>query len=264
MRLSLLVLLLFPAAVFAQTQPADTIFVSGNVYTVNDAQPQAEAIAIKADRIVFVGSSDEAKKYAGTKTRTIDLKGKTVVPGLTDSHYHLLRVGERLTTLNLDDALSKEAFLSKVKTHVAEVEPGKWVTGRGWIETFWKPAVFPTRQDLDQVAPRNPVFLARADGHGAVANTEALAIAGIDAKTPNPFGGEILRDKKTGEASGMLLDNAMELVQRKIPRSTGEENEDRSSWVRSAASSWAGAKSKTPAVNCPRSSCSGSFTARAN
>ncbi len=90
-------------------------------------------------------------------------------------------------------------FLAKVKEQAEKVGPGRWITGRGWIETFWKPPVFPTREELDKVAPDNPVFLERADGHGAVANSKALKIAGIDAKTPNPFGGEILRDKKTGE-----------------------------------------------------------------
>ncbi len=107
----------------------------------------------------------------------------------------------------------------------AEAGAGKWVTGRGWIETFWKPAVFPTREDLDEIAPLNPVFLERADGHGAVANSKALRIAGIDAQTPDPFGGEILHNKQTGEPAGMLLDNAMELVARKIPPPAPEEDE---------------------------------------
>jgi predicted amidohydrolase YtcJ len=205
--------------------PADTVFLNGNVHTVNDAQPQAEAIAIKGDRILFVGSNDDAKKYFGPATRTIDLKGKTVVPGLTDSHYHILGVGERLTHLNLESATRRDLFLGKIKEQTQEVGMGRWITGRGWIETFWKPPVFPTREELDKIAPVNPVYLVRADGHGAVANSQALKIAGIDAKTPNPFGGEIPRDKKTGEALGMLLDNAMELVANKIPPPSPEENE---------------------------------------
>ncbi len=204
---------------------ADTIFLNGNIHTVNDAQPHAEAIAIKGERIVFVGANDEAKKYSGSTTRTIDLQGKTVVPGLTDSHCHILEIGQRLTHLNLDDAASKESFLSKVKEQAEDSGPGQWITGRGWIETFWKPPVFPTRQDLDKVAPANPVFLERSDGHAAVANSKALERAGIDAQTPNPFGGEILRDPKTGEALGMLLDNAKELVAKKIPTASPEENE---------------------------------------
>ncbi len=209
----------------AATQPADTIFLNGNIYTVADAAPHAEAIAIVGDRIAFVGSNDEAKKFSGNKTRLIDLNGETVVPGLTDSHYHILGVGERELHLNLEGTRSLEDFLGKVKARVAASEPGKWITGRGWIETFWKLAVFPTRADLDRISPNNPVFLARADGHGAVANSAALKIAGIDAHTPNPFGGEILRDKKTGAALGMLLDNAMDLVAKKIPAPTPAETE---------------------------------------
>jgi predicted amidohydrolase YtcJ len=222
--LLLLILLVLPSLSRAET-PADIVFFNATVHTVNDAQPQAEAIGIKGDRILFVGSNEDAKKYSGSATRTIDLKGKTVLPGLTDSHYHILGVGERLTHLNLESATSRELFLGKIKEQAAEAGAGRWITGRGWIETFWKPPVFPTREELDTVAPVNPVFLERADGHGAVANSKALKIAGIDAKTPNPFGGEILRDKKTGEALGMLLDNAMELVEKKIPPLTPEENE---------------------------------------
>ena len=223
--LLVLTLVLLPRSNGEPSEPADTIFLDCNVYTVNNVQPQAEAIAIKGDRILFVGSTDAAKKYSGPATRTTDLRGKTVVPGLTDSHYHILEVGERLTHLNLESASSLEMFLAKVKEETEEAGPGRWITGRGWIETFWTPPVFPTREELDKVAPANPVFLERADGHGAVANSKALKIAGIEAKTPNPFGGEILRDKKTGEPLGMLLDNAMELVAKKVPPPTPEENE---------------------------------------
>ena len=221
----LLVLVLPPRSQAAPPWSADTIFTNGNVYTVNDAAPHAEAIAIKSGHIAFVGSNERAKSYTGPRTRTIDLKGKTVVPGLTDSHYHILGVGERLTQLDLASATSREAFLDKVKEQAENAAPAKWITGRGWIETFWKPPIFPTRADLDKVAPDNPVFLIRTDGHGAVANSKALQAAGIDAKTSDPFGGQILHDKKTGEPTGMLLDNAMDLVEKKIPPPTAEENE---------------------------------------
>jgi predicted amidohydrolase YtcJ len=223
----LLVLLLVPPPRSDGELPAtaDTLFASGNVYTVNDAAPHAQAIAIKGERILFVGSNDEAKKYCDPKTRLIDLHGKTVVPGFTDSHYHIMGVGQREMQLNLESATSRESFLSKVKEQAAKAAPDRWITGRGWMETFWKPAVFPTRADLDKVAPKNPVYLVRADGHGAVANSKALETAGIDAKTPDPFGGKISRDKETGEATGMLLDNAMELVEKKVPSPTPEENE---------------------------------------
>jgi predicted amidohydrolase YtcJ len=199
---------------------ADLVFENGNIYTVNERQPRAQAVAIKGDRIVFVGSNREARKYVGKRTRVIDLNGKTMVPGMTDAHHHLSGVGFREMTLNLEGVNSLEDFLSKVKARVDQAKPGAWVTGRGWIETFWTPPVFPTRWDLDKISPNNPVFLDRADGHGAVANSAALKIAGVDKTTPSPFGGEISKDKQSGEPNGMLLDAAQELVQSHIPGTT--------------------------------------------
>jgi predicted amidohydrolase YtcJ len=202
----------------AQPEIAQTVFVNGNIYTMNERQPRAEAIAVKNGRIVFVGSNADAKKFeAASGSRRIDLAGKTVVPGLTDSHCHIFGIGEREMTLNLEGANTLEDFLARVKERVAKTERGKWITGRGWIETFWKPPQFPTRADLDKIAPDNPVFLTRADGHAAIANSAALRIAKIDKETPNPFGGEILRDKQTGEPTGMLLDHAQGLVDKNIP-----------------------------------------------
>src|SRR4051794_19913120 len=200
--------------------PAETVFVNGKIYTMNERQPRAEAIAVKGDRIVFVGSNAETKKYQTTSARTVDLAGKTVTPGLTDSHCHIFGIGERELTLNLEGTDTLEEFLAKVKERVGKTEPGKWITGRGWIETFWKPPQFPTRADLDKIVPDNPVWLTRADGHASVGNSAALRIAKIDKETPNPFGGEILKDKQTGEPTGMLLDHAQEIVRKNIPQPT--------------------------------------------
>ena len=198
--------------------PATVVFLKGNIYTANAKRPHAEAIAVKDDRIVFVGSNADAKKFQGMNTRTIDLHGATVVPGMTDAHYHFIGVGQREMNLNLEGISNLEDFLAKVKARVDRAKPGEWVTGRGWIETFWKPPVFPTRSDLDKISPNNPVFLTRADGHGAVANSAALKIGNVTKDTQDPFGGQILRDKQTGEPVGMLLDNAQGLVSRNIPR----------------------------------------------
>ena len=208
----------------AKVQPADLVFKNGNIYTVNDARPKAEAVAVKGDRIVFVGSNRDVQKYVGAKTRVIDLGGKTMVPGMTDAHHHLSGVGFREMTLNLEGITSLEDFLARVKERVDQKQPGEWVTGRGWIETFWTPPVFPTRWDLDKIAPNNPVFLDRADGHGAVANSAALKISGVDKNTPSPFGGEVSKDK-SGEPNGMMLDAAQDLVQRHIPETTAAEAE---------------------------------------
>src|ERR1043166_6242834 len=208
-----------------QPAAADIVFRNGNVYTANDKAPRAQAIAVKGDRIVFVGSNEAAQKFVGANTRVVDLKGNTVLPGFTDSHQHLSGVGQREMTLNLEGTTSLEDLLAKVKARVDQAKPGEWVTGRGWIETHWQPPVFPTRWDLDKVSPNNPVILGRADGHGAVANTAAFKIAGIDKSTPNPFGGEISKDKQSGEPNGMLLDAAQGLVRRKVPPTTREEAE---------------------------------------
>ena len=206
-------------------EQADTVFINGNVYTVNERQPYAEAIAVKAGKIIFVGSNKDAKAYQDKNTHVVDLKGSTVVPGMTDSHYHLSGVGEREMTLNLEGIASLEEFLAKVKERVARAKPGDWVTGRGWIETHWKPPVFPTRWDLDKVSPDNPVALGRADGHGVIVNSAALKLASVDKNTPSPFGGEIMKDKQTGEPNGMLLDAAQGLVERHIPASSRSDAE---------------------------------------
>jgi predicted amidohydrolase YtcJ len=215
--LSILLFNFVPAA--TKVEPADLIFINGNVYTANDRQAHAEAVAVRGDRIVFVGSGAAVKAYRGAKTRVVDLHGATVLPGMTDAHHHLEGVGFREMTLNLEGITNLQDFLAKVKTKVDQTKPGEWVTGRGWIETFWQPPVFPTRWDLDKVAPNNPVILQRADGHGTVVNSAALKIAGITKDTPSPFGGEISKDKN-GEPNGMLLDAARGLVSKHIPKTS--------------------------------------------
>jgi len=205
-----------------RAEDADLLLKNGNVYTVTEKQPKAEAVAVKANRIVFVGSNEDAKKFHAAKI--VDLHGRTVVPGFTDSHCHIFGIGEREMRLNLEGTNSLDDFLARVKERVDKTGPGKWITGRGWIETFWKPPEFPTRQDLDKIAPNNPVFLTRADGHASIANSGALKIAKIDENTPDPFGGQIL--KKNGEPNGMLLDNAQDPVARNIPKPTEGEHEE--------------------------------------
>ncbi len=221
--LSALLLNLTPS--YSPVDSADLVFKNGNIYTANEGMPRAQAVAVKGDRIVFVGSNDAVQKLVGKDTRVVDLHGNTVLPGITDAHHHLSGVGFREMTLNLEGITNLQDFLAKVKARVDQAKPGEWVTGRGWIETHWQPPVFPTRQDLDRVAPNNPLVLTRADGHASVVNSAALKIAQVDKNTPNPFGGEISRDKQTGEPSGMLLDAAQNLVRRRIPPTSREDEE---------------------------------------
>ncbi len=217
-----LAFLLIPQSPKVET--ADLVFKNGNIYTVDERRPKAEAIAVKGDRIIFVGSNRDAQKYVGKATRVIELMGKTVLPGMTDSHQHLSGVGSREMTLNLEGTTSLEDFLAKVKARVDQAKSGEWVSGRGWIETFWKPPVFPTRAQLDQIAPNNPVILTRADGHASVVNSAALKTAAVDKNTPNPFGGEISKGTD-GEPNGMLIDAAQGLVRRHIPGTTAQDAE---------------------------------------
>ena len=220
-----LLLLLVLSSVTATAAPpvADTLFLNGHVYTGNPRQPHAEAVAVSGGRIVYVGNMSGARRFAGKTTRTVDLKGATVLPGLTDAHCHLSGIGFREMTFNLEGCSSLDDFLARVKARCAAAEPGAWITGRGWIETFWTPQAFPTREQLDAVSPKNPVALDRADGHAIVANSLALKLAGIDRNTVAPQGGEIMKDKATGEPNGMVLDNAQNLLLAVIPAPTAEE-----------------------------------------
>jgi predicted amidohydrolase YtcJ len=194
------------------------------VYTLDETRPRAAAVAIRGDRIVFVGSSGEAADYRASETEVIDLAGKTIVPGLADSHVHLSGIGAREMNLNLEGAASLGDLLEMVRDRTGRSEPGEWITGRGWIESQWDPPVFPTRWDLDKVSPQNPVWLVRADGHGGVANSLALRVIGVRKGLKSPPGGEILSDPKTGEPTGMLIDRAQSIIARFLPKDTPERS----------------------------------------
>ncbi|RMD91301.1 MAG: amidohydrolase, partial [Calditrichaeota bacterium] len=219
--------LIFIALIFSYMgcgkQKADLVLKNGIIYTVDENNSKAEAIAIAGDKILAVGSNADIEEYVDDNTQVIDLQRKTVVPGFVDAHYHFLGVGRREFQLNLDGTRSLEEFLARVKAEAEKTPEGEWIRGRGWIEEDWLIKEFPTRWDLDKVAPNHLVFLGRADGHSAVVNSLTLQKAGITKDTPDPEGGQILRDPSTGEPNGMLLDNAMELVTRLMPPDTSEE-----------------------------------------
>ncbi len=207
-----------------QAEPADLVFRNGRIYTGNERAPRVEALAVTGNRIVFVGNNSGASRLTGPATRVIDLKGAFLYPGFTDAHMHLSGVGAREMTLNLEGTNTLDDFLARVKARVDQARPGQWVTGRGWIETFWKPPVFPTRQDLDRIAPNNPVYLTRADGHASVANSAALRLANITRTTQPPDGGAINKDGD-GEPTGMLIDRAQGLVGRLVPPPTEDDKD---------------------------------------
>ena len=203
-------------------QSADLVLRHATIYTVDSAHPVAQAVAVRDGKLVYVGTDAGVARYIGTATRTLDLNGRFVFPGFVDAHGHFPGIGEREMTLNLEGTRTKQAFLARVEAAVRQKKPGEWVVGRGWIETFWTPPVFPSRQDLDRIAPNNPVYLTRADGHASVVNSAALRLAGITGTTSSPAGGRINLDGD-GQPTGMLIDHAQGLVALLVPRPTSAQ-----------------------------------------
>ncbi len=225
----------------ASCQKADIVLTNGIVYTVNDNQPSAQAIATLGSKIIYVGDNQGAQRYACGDAKVIDLKGKAVYPGLIDAHGHLSRVGEREVNLNLQSINSLKEVLEKVKQYADNNPDLPWITGRGWIEKVWPEGRFPTRQDLDAIVPDRPVYLGRADGHAAVINTVAMNMAAITGTTVAPSGGAINLDENA-QPTGMLIDKAMNLVLPLIPPITREKEKDnlRIATERNVSLGWTG------------------------
>lgn len=196
--------------------PADIVLTNGVVYTVNENNPNAEAIAIKDSKFIYVGDNDGAARYACGDANVIDLAGQAVYPGLIESHGHIAGVGFREVNLNLQGINSLAEMLAAVKAYADANPEQPWVIGRGWIEKVWPEKRFPTRQELDEIVPDRPVYLTRADGHASVINTVAMNMAGITGDSENPVGGHINLDEN-GEPTGMLIDTAMGYVRPLIP-----------------------------------------------
>lgn len=188
--------------------------VNGKVWTGNAAQPAAEAVAIAGDQIVAVGTSADIRARAGS-AETIDLAGQFVVPGFIDSHVHFLDGGFRLSSVQLRDARSREEFVARIKAFAATVPAGTWITGGDWDHTLWG-GELPRRDWIDAVTPDHPVWINRLDGHMALANSAALRAAGVADAVTDVGGGEIVRDGAR-QPTGLLKDNAMDLVAAKVP-----------------------------------------------
>lgn len=214
------------AMVAAQTAspPADVILTNARIYTLNPEQKWAEAIAIRGDRIVAVGAKAQIDAYRGTATRIIDIQGRLVLPGFTDCHIHFLDGSLSLGQIQLDDAKNVEEIQGRVKEY-ARTHPDKpWILGRGWTYPVFAPSGLPDKKYLDQIVPDRPVYLEGFDGHTWWANSKALQLAGVTRQTPDPPGGTIVRDPKTGEATGAIKeDSADDIIRRAIPTPTREE-----------------------------------------
>lgn len=210
-----------PNFAFAQTkQRISLLLFNGKVFTADESFSTAEAVAVDGEKIVAVGKTADLKaKYEAA--REIDLQGKLVTPGFNDAHVHFFRGALALLTVNLLDAKTVEEAKSRVAAKVKETKSGEWIIGRGWDHTLWG-GKFPNKNDLDAVAPNNPVFLIRVDGHIGWANSAALRLAKVDKTTKAPEGGEIERDA-SGEATGILKETAQGLVSKFVPEFTVEQ-----------------------------------------
>ena len=217
--LCFLTLFLLVSSLSAQTSGADLLLLNAHVVTMNDKQPSAEAVAIEGDRILWVGSTSEAKRLYPNPARTMDLYGATVLPGITDAHTHLINLGESLVRLNLKDIPTEQGIVERVKQRVASTAPGEWILGWGWDEGKWA-SHYPTNQALSAATPNHPVFLVGLHTFAAWANQRALELAGITKYTKDPDNGKIVRDERSGEPTGILLNRAQDLVAKHIPPMT--------------------------------------------
>lgn len=218
-----LFLLIFTAILsgcsLGSSDSADLVLTNGKIVTVDEALPEAQALAVKADTIFAIGSVDEIAQYIGDETEVIDLDGKLAIPGFIEGHAHFMGLGNAKMILDLTATGSWEDILAMVEEAVNEAEPGEWITGRGWHQEKWNEVPdgvvegVPTHHALSAISPNNPVYLRHASGHAAFANALALELGRVSPETPDPLGGEIVRDLR-GDATGLLRERAQGLVGR--------------------------------------------------
>lgn len=202
--------------------PASLVLTNGQIYTLNENQPTAQAVAIRGSKIIYVGDPEGAERYSCGDAVVIDLEGKATYPGLIDAHGHLSGVGFREVNLNLQGINSLKKMLAKVREYADQNPTLEWINGSGWIEKIWPEGRFPTRHDIDAIIPDRPVTLSRADGHTMVVNTMALKAANITENTENPVGGHINLDG-AGKPNGILVDTAMSYMTPLIPGPSREQ-----------------------------------------
>ena len=206
--------------------PADLVLHNTTIYTANDAQASAQATAVLGDKIIFVGSNADAAKYMCGNAQVLDMYGKFVYPGFTDSHQHVEGVGERPKTLSLFGIATLKETRDAIEKFANTVPAEQWVQGRGWIEREWSDEKrFLTKHDVDPFTANKPLFMPRADGVSALVNSKALALAGITKDSPNPVGGKFERDEN-GELTGYVLATAMNIFRDLIPAKTREYIKD--------------------------------------
>ncbi|GFE81758.1 amidohydrolase [Steroidobacter agaridevorans] len=216
--------LVLQAAGGAASAAPDAVYFNANVWTGDARQPKAEAIAIDDGSIVALGSTAEVRKLADPKTRVVDLQGAFVVPGFIDNHVHFINGGMALAQVDLRDAATRAEFTKRIAQAAAKTPKGQWVKDGNWDHELWG-GELPTRDWIDKDTANTPVFISRLDGHMALANSLVLKLAGIDENTADPEGGTIVRDQN-GRPTGVLKDNAMNLVNQAIPPLSDQELAD--------------------------------------
>lgn len=203
-------------------QPADVVLVEGRIYTMNAAQPWAEALALRNGVIVAVGFDEQVSRLVGPRTQRINLGGRLVLPGFIDSHIHFLEGSLALEQANLDGAYTLKDIQQRLRDYARAHPGGGWILGRGWLYTTFAPSGLPHRKDLDEIVPDRPLLLEAYDGHTTWVNTQALQQAGITRETPEPLNGTIVRDEN-GEPTGALKEAAQALVRKVVPEPSRKE-----------------------------------------
>ncbi len=207
--------------------PADLVLEHGKIVTMDSANPQGQAVAITGDRVTAVGSDADIQKYVGPNTKVIDLHGNLAIPGFNESHGHFTELGASLAELKLMGVPTWQDIVAMVATAAKTAKPGAWIQGRGWHQEKWNRSPgrvvkgFQTNDLLNTAAPNNPVVLGHASGHALIANDAAMKLAGVGPNTPNPPGGEIIKDE-TGKPTGVFVDGAQGLIRRALSKSLGQ------------------------------------------
>jgi predicted amidohydrolase YtcJ len=207
---------------FGSGRRADLIVVNARVWTVDATRPEAEAVAVAGDRILAVGTRGEIERLRGPDTRVVDAEGRFLMPGFEDAHIHLMTGGAQLDSVDLKDAATPAEFARRIGDRAKQTARGEWILGGNWDEQRWTGAPLPTRELVDAVAPDTPVFVSRYDEHMSLANSAALRLAGVTARTPDPPGGMIVRDAK-GNPTGILKDAAQSYVYKIVPAPTADQ-----------------------------------------
>ncbi len=210
----------------ARTPPADLILTNGKFWTGVTARPSAQAVAIRGERIIAVGTNEEIARLKNANTRLVDLGGKLALPGFIDDHTHFVAGGFQLLSVDLRDAETQAEFARRIGEQAKKIGPDRWITGGDWDHELWPGGPLPTKELIDSVTPNNPVFVSRLDGHMALVNSLVLRKAGITRATPDPPGGTIVRDARTGEPTGVLKDAAMSLAEKLIPDPSAAEYDE--------------------------------------